>query len=101
MFGLTLQGVHALVVQVVCVASCVVEIPRSIEVVDFRSPNAAAAIGSGVLVDDLRCCGLQALDGGGTRKLEVGPLSRDQVVVAIKPRDLWVTLLGVSACYGR
>lgn len=83
--GLAFENVHALVIQVVSVASCVIEVPGPIEVVDLWSPYAAASVGCRVLVDDPWSCSLEALNCGRTRELEVGPLSRNQVIVAIKP----------------
>ncbi len=70
----TFQYVHALAIEIHCLASYVVEVPCSVEVVDFRGPNATAPVGVGILVDDLWRRSLQSFNGGSTRKLKVGPL---------------------------
>lgn len=62
----TFQYVHALVVQVVRISSCVVEVPCPVKVVDLRCPYTTASVWGGVFIDDLGCCGLESFDGGGT-----------------------------------
>lgn len=93
---LTLQDMHPLAVQVTVVPGSVVEVPSTVKVVDLGSPDAAASRRVRVGIDDLGRGRLQAFNGRSMRELEVRPLGRDEVVVAIEPRDLRITAAGVA-----
>lgn len=87
-YGLrTLENKRPLSIQIDVITCSVVDPPRVIDPVHFRSPDIAASRGCRVAPDDFGLAGLEASDGFGACDADVRPGRGQKVVVAVAGVD--------------